>query len=91
MRPRDIATCDAPNLCQRETPNADMTMRLSATTCPLKWTAKIVSGFRDFAYRSFWREDSFTPPTPDSRFCDGIGSRHVSLDRTVKVASGFLK
>jgi hypothetical protein len=23
MRPRDIATCDAPNLCQRETPNAD--------------------------------------------------------------------
>jgi hypothetical protein len=35
IQPRDFATCDAPNICQCETPNVDMLMVPSmSATCP---------------------------------------------------------
>ena len=49
MRPRDIATCDAPNLCQRETLNADSGLdvrHVSGQNGRLR-------SYRDFAYRDF--------------------------------------
>jgi hypothetical protein len=42
--------------------------------------SQVLSGFRDIVYRSFWSAIAFAHPTLDYRFCDGIGSRHVSLD-----------
>jgi hypothetical protein len=52
MHPRDIATCDALNLYQRETPNADMlTVPLMSAMCPVK-NGRLRS-YRDFTYRDF--------------------------------------
>jgi hypothetical protein len=49
MRPRDIATCDAPDLCQRETPNVDSGLDVHHVS---DQNGRLRS-YRDFAYRDF--------------------------------------
>jgi hypothetical protein len=57
IQPRDIATCDAPLtqlLCQLETPDAETpTVSSMSATCPVKWTAVILSLFRESRFREF--------------------------------------
>jgi hypothetical protein len=79
MRPRDIANCDAPNLCQRETPNADSGLDVRHVSGQIGR----LRSYWDFAYRDFAScdvkfFDSLKPRTPKN--ADGIICCHLSCE-----------
>jgi hypothetical protein len=88
---RDIATCDAPNFCELETPNAETPMGATMfATCPDKRTVEVWSRFRVSRFCKLRCQVSLTTWNPECRFDDALMCCHLSSEMdNSQVFSGY--